>query len=159
MEELFYNSDGTIQPIVYTFLPRPGKRIQSFNFQTSYVRHQNSVGRIDSSVTPFNDSQFRVVPGLANSASGFVSFESVNFPGRFIRHRNQQIFVEQNNNTDLFRADATFRQVPGLANSSWSSFQSFNFPTRYLRHRDLVLYNEVPSTATDRADATFRIVD
>ena len=83
----------------------------------------------------------------------------MNFPGRFVRHRNNQIFVEQNDNTALFRADATFRQVPGLANSSWSSFQSFNFPTRYIRHRNLVLYSEVPATATDRADATFRIVD
>lgn len=159
MEELFYNADGTIQPIVYTHLPRPGRRIQSFNFQTSYVRHQNTVGRIDSSVTPFYDSLFRVVPGLASSGGGLVSFESVNFPGRFIRHRNNQIFVEQNDNTALFRADATFRQVAGLASSSWSSFQSYNFPTRYIRHRNFVLYSEVPSTATDRADATFRLVD
>ena len=39
------------------------------------------------------------------------SFESINFPGRFIRHRNFELFVEEARD-DLSRKDSTFRDDP-----------------------------------------------
>jgi hypothetical protein len=131
-------------------------RIQSYNFQTRYVRHANLDIRIDASVSPAQDAQFRVIPGLAN-ASGYVSFESVNYPGHFLRHWDYDLVLAPNDGTTTFAADATFRQVAGLADSSWSSFQSYNYPTRYLRHYNYLLRVDPISTATERADATFRI--
>jgi hypothetical protein len=62
-----------------------------------------------------------------------------------------------NDGTSTFAADATFKQVAGLADAGWVSFQSYNYPTRYLRHYSYVLRVDPISTAQERADATFRI--
>ncbi|BEL08640.1 hypothetical protein Q0Z83_068310 [Actinoplanes sichuanensis] len=132
------------------------KRIQSYNNQTRYVRHANFDVRIDADVSPLRDSQFRIVPGLANS-SGYVSFESVNYPGYYLRHYSYDGQLAANDGTATFAADATFKQVAGLADSSWSSFQSYNYPTRYLRHYNYLLRIDPISTTTEKADATFRI--
>ncbi|WP_336203971.1 AbfB domain-containing protein [Nonomuraea sp. LPB2021202275-12-8] len=53
-------------------------------------------------------------------------------------------------------ADATFRQVPGLADTSWTSFQSSNYPDRYIRHWNYLLRLDPITDAQGRGDATFR---
>ncbi|TDC01495.1 alpha-L-arabinofuranosidase [Micromonospora fluostatini] len=131
-------------------------RLKSWNLPGSYVRHANGVGRIDAMpFDPYQDSQWRLVPGLADPAG--VSFESVNQPGRYLRHANYSVVLAANDNTAGFRADATFHRVAGLANSGWSSYRSHNFPTRYLRHQGNQLYIHEIGDATGRADATFRV--
>ena len=40
-----------------------------------------------------------------------MSFEAVNVPGHFIRHQNFELWIARNDGTDLFQADATFRQA------------------------------------------------
>ncbi|MFC8197838.1 glycoside hydrolase family 43 protein [Streptomyces sp. NPDC057298] len=132
----------------------PGKRLQSFNFQDRYVRHSNFDVRIDQNVTN-EDAQFRQRPGLAGS--GTVSFESVNFPGHYLRHDGADFELAYNDGTTGFAGDATFRQVAGLADPAWSSFQSYNHPDRYLRHYAFQLKLEPITTATGRSDATFRL--
>ncbi|WP_328767168.1 glycoside hydrolase family 43 protein [Streptomyces sp. NBC_00286] len=132
----------------------PAKRLQSFNFQDRYVRHADFDVRIDQNITS-EDAQFRLRPGL--SGSGTVSFESVNFPGYFLRHSNYDFQLAYNDGTAQFAADATFRQVAGLADSSWSSFQSYNHPDRYIRHFGYQLRLDPITTATGRSDATFRV--
>lgn len=131
-------------------------RLQSYNFQDRYVRHSNFDVRIDAGVSPAADAQFRLVPGLASSSA--VSFESVNYPGYFLRHFNYDFVLAPREATSQFSADATFNRVAGLADSSWSSFTSYNYPTRYIRHYDYLLRLDPVSTATERADATFRVV-
>jgi hypothetical protein len=54
------------------------------------------------------DSLFVKQPGLAG---GGVSFRSVNFPDRFIRHRDFHLFVESPD-SELARNDATFDEMP-----------------------------------------------
>ena len=54
------------------------------------------------------DSLFVKQPGLAG---GGVSFRSVNFPDRFIRHRDFHLFLESPD-SDLARNDATFDEMP-----------------------------------------------
>lgn len=132
------------------------RRIQSYNFQDRYVRHYNMDVRIDPNPSPAQDAQFRVASGLAGS--GTVSFESVNYPGHYLRHNNFDFVLAANDGSSTFAQDATFRQVAGLASSSWSSFQSYNFTDRYIRHYNYELRLETISTDTDRADATFRLV-
>ncbi|WP_440105163.1 glycoside hydrolase family 43 protein [Streptosporangium sp. H16] len=134
----------------------PVNRIQSYNFQTRYVRHANLDVRIDANVSPAQDAQFRLVPGLANG-SGYVSFASVNYPGYYLRHYGYDFVLAPDDGTATFAADATFRQVAGLANASWTSFQSYNFPDRYIRHYDYLLRLDPINDAQGRGDATFRV--
>ncbi|PSL55868.1 glycosyl hydrolase family 43 [Saccharothrix carnea] len=133
----------------------PVNRIQSYNFQDRYVRHADFDVRIDPNVSPAQDAQFRVMPGLAGT--GTVSFQSVNYPGYYLRHSNYDFVLAADDGSATFRADATFRQVAGLANSSWSSFQSYNHTDRYLRHYAYQLRLDPITDATGRADATFRL--
>jgi hypothetical protein len=131
-------------------------RIQSFNYQDRFVRHVNFDVRIDPNVSPAQDAQFRLVPGLASS-SGFVSFESVNYPGYYLRHSNFDFVLAANDGTPAFAASATFRSVAGLANSGWTSFQSYSNSDRYIRHYGFLLRLDPITTATARSDATFRV--
>ena len=99
------------------------------------------------------------MPGLADSAG--VSFESVNFPGRYLRHFNYAIGLDANDGTATFRADATFYRTAGLGDSALVSFRSYNFPDRYLRHSNYVLRIDpisASSATADRQDATFQVV-
>ncbi len=130
-------------------------RLQSYNFQDRYVRHADFDVRIDPNVSPAQDAQFRLVPGLAGS--GTVSFESVNFPGHYLRHQGFDFVLAANDGSATFAADATFRRVAGLADSSWSSFQSYNVPDRYIRHYAYLLRLDPIATTADRSDATFRV--
>ncbi|GAB2836250.1 glycoside hydrolase family 43 protein [Lentzea nigeriaca] len=133
----------------------PANRLQSFNFPDRYVRHANFDVRIDANVSRIEDSQFRIMPGLADSSA--VSFQSLNYPGYYLRHQNYDFVLAPYDGTARFQADATFRQVPGLASSSWSSFQSYNYPDRYIRHYAYQLRLDPITTATGRGDATFRV--
>lgn len=154
IDSLRYNADGTIQRVVMTTGGGvPIQRWESFNFPGRFIRHANGRGRIDANVSPLADSQFYMVPGLANSSA--VSFQSVNFPNAFLRHRNGEIWLDTNDGSALFKADATFYRRAGLANSAYVSFESYNFPGRYIRHRNSLLYNEAVSDALGRSDATF----
>lgn len=167
IQEFTWNADGTPnfgKPVsVGTVLPVPSgetvgsyNRLQSYNFPDRYIRHANFDVRIDPSVSPAQDAQFRIVRGLAGT--GTVSFESVNYPGHYLRHSNYDFALAPNDGTALFAGDASFRQVAGLADATAVSFQSYSHPDRYLRHYDYALRLDAIATATARADATFRIV-
>ena len=131
-------------------------RLKSYNYPARYVRHSNFVGRIDEyPIDPPSDSQWKLVPGLADSAG--ISFQSVNYPTRYLRHYDYQLRLDVNDGTSTFAADATFYRTPGLADASWASFRSYNNPTRYIRHANYVLRIDPISTTTDRQDATFRV--
>lgn len=125
-------------------------RFESHNFPGSFIRHANSRGRIDANVDPFQDSEFRIVAGLANSSA--ISLESVNFPGSFLRHKNGEIWLEANDGSGLFHRDATWWMRSGLAGGG-ISFESYNFGGNYIRHRGGLLYSENPGGIP--ADATF----
>lgn len=135
------------------FTDGPVYRFEASNVSDAFIRHRDARGRIDANVTPFADSQWRMVPGLADPAG--VSFESVNFPGEFLRHRNGELWKDPFAGQALFLADATFYIRDGLADGSLVSFESYNFPGRYIRHRNSLLYNETITTSLDRSDATF----
>ncbi|GIJ24410.1 glycoside hydrolase family 43 protein [Micromonospora lutea] len=133
----------------------PVNRIQAYTHQDRYVRHANYDVRIDANVNPAQDAQFRLVPGLADASA--VSFESVNYPGHYLRHYGFDFVLAANDASSVFAADATFRQVAGLGNSSWSSFRSYNYPDRYIRHYNYLLRLDPINDAQARNDATFRL--
>ena len=120
-----------------------------------FMRHMNSRGRMDTVINPIEDSQFRIVPGLASGSA--VSIESVSFPGSFLRHRNGEIWLDANDGSSIFKGDATWYQRAGLADSSGVSFESYNIPGEYIRHRDYLLFRTPCPAALDKSDATFYI--
>lgn len=134
-------------------------RLKSSNFPDRYVRHADFAVRLDAyPFDPYQDQMWRMVPGLADPAG--VSFQAVNAPDRYLRHSSYVARIDPNDNTALFRADATFYRTAGLADAAWSSFRSYNFPDRYLRHANFLLRIDpvgATSSATDRQDATFRV--
>lgn len=76
-------------------------------------------------------------PDCGPQLPAYISaFESLNFPGHVMRHRN---FLGELSvvSSDLDRADATFHVRTGLTGASDSiSFESFNKPAHFLRHRE-----------------------
>jgi hypothetical protein len=97
------------------------------------------------------------VPERSLGVGDFVSIESYNNPGLYIRHSYNlgeltQVISWQD------KADATFKLVPGLANSDCVSFESSNFPGYYFRHQTWRIKLQ-PWASDDlyRNDATFCI--
>ncbi|MGO4731151.1 AbfB domain-containing protein [Paenibacillus sp. 2KB_22] len=146
-----YIGDGVL---LYTL--SPVTRLQSYNNPTRYLRHSGFRAALDlnANVTPVEDAQFRIVTGLADS-KGF-SFESVNYPGRYLNVRsNGEVWIDVNDNTSTFKNNATFRRVPGLADSNMYSYQMWTDSTRYLRHTDFLMHAQSGSGTTFNGDATF----
>ncbi|KUO14558.1 hypothetical protein AQJ91_46145 [Streptomyces dysideae] len=80
-------------------------------------------------------------------------------PSAVLRHAGYDFQPAYDDGTTQFAADATFRQVAGLADASWSSFQSYNHPDPYIRHYAYQLRLDPINTATGRGDATFRVTN
>lgn len=130
--------------------------LQSYNSPDRYIRHTADFSvKIDPDVAPAEDMQWRIVPGLAN-ADGYISFESINKPGHYLRDNNFIIKLEINDGTDAFKADATFKKVPGLGESTAVSYQSYNDPDRYIRHSSNFLRLDPITTPVGKTDATFQ---
>lgn len=93
--------------------------LRSRNYPKRWMRH--SLWRIrfdeyDQGAQPSElfkmDASFEMVPGLAGHC---ISFKSVNYPDRFIRHRNFELWLDVPDGSDLFRKDATFCERPPRA--------------------------------------------
>ena len=142
---------------------------ESYNFPGYFIRHEYFLAPIDSlgaggffgEITKINslldekDASFEVVPGLADNR--YISFESLNRPGYFLRHQGFRLKLGKSSNDQGFKNDATFKVKAGLAFDSLVSFESLNYPGRYIRHRDFHLYLEKGNDNLFRKDATFRI--
>jgi hypothetical protein len=87
-----------------------------------------------------------------------VSLQSLNFSTRFVRHAFLLGELTEIR-SDLDRRDATFRVVPGLADSRFVSLEAHNFPNHYLRHQNF-RFKLHPRTEDQlyREDATFAVV-
>jgi hypothetical protein len=91
-------------------------RVTTPGFTDRYLRHQNSLARTDvvtsaSDTVLKSDATFILRHGLADSSC--FSLEARNFAGQFLRHANFRVQLATNDNTDLFRRDATFCAQPG----------------------------------------------
>ncbi|KQX61217.1 glycoside hydrolase family 2 [Streptomyces sp. Root1310] len=109
-----------------------------------YLRHRDGAGFTEvvtagSDALLKNDATWRIVPGLADS--GCYSFESRNYPGQYLRHREYRVYKESGS-TDLFRADATF--CPARGANGAVRLSAYNFPEQYLRHYNAELWLATP---------------
>ena len=140
-------------------------QMRSVNYTDRYVRHRNYMGELTpvASDGDKKDASFITRPGLAGTG---VSFESVNYPGYFLRHQNFEIKLLQREESDLYKKDATFIDERGLVGKG-RSFESVNFPGFYLRHCDFRMFidnnrhgNAACNPAVDvfKADVSFEIM-
>ncbi len=143
----------------------PDVSLRSINFPDRLIRHMNFLGELTRVVSDLDkhDATFTIVPGLADGR--FISFQSVNIPGHFLRHQGFRLTLHLRPGIfdpshppppDPFFADATFIMEPGLADASAVSFRSLNFNDRFIRHRDFHLFVEPQNSPNLNLDATFK---
>jgi hypothetical protein len=119
---------------------------------TRYLAHSGTsvatqVVTSSSSATLKGQATFIVRAGLANS--GCVSFESKDTAGNYLRHSGFQLYLNANDNSKIFKEDATFCPQAGISGQG-NSLRSFNYPTRYVRH-----YNNTGYIASQGGVHTF----
>ncbi|MGP3968213.1 AbfB domain-containing protein [Streptomyces sp. 6N223] len=140
-------------------LPSGARSLQSVNFPTRYIRHQNYLGYLHevtaaSTAQVKQDATFTIVPGLA--APNGYSFRAAN--GQYLRHNTFRIRLAADDGTAAFRSDATFIPRPGTASGS-VRLESSNFPGRFLRHRNNELWlHSYDATQLFRDDSSFQAV-
>ncbi|AGZ41843.1 AbfB domain-containing protein [Actinoplanes friuliensis] len=119
----------------------PGLRVR----HRDYRAYLEEVGA-RSSAQDRADSRFTVRPGRART--GCLSFESQNFPGYFLRHRNFVLRLDRVDGSALFDADTTFCAVP--VTGGGFVLRAHNYPDHYLTERDslLSLIRTRPAEAT-----------
>ncbi|WP_410660377.1 AbfB domain-containing protein [Amycolatopsis sp. lyj-112] len=91
-------------------------KVTTPGFGDRYLRHRDGLARTDvvnaaSAAVLKADATFVVRRGLADPSC--YSLEARNYPGQFLRHADFRVRLGGNDNTDLFRKDATFCAQPG----------------------------------------------
>ncbi|MHA4867231.1 AbfB domain-containing protein [Duganella sp. PWIR1] len=132
-------------------------KIQSQNYPNLFWRSSGLTAVIGEDVNPENNSDWRIVPGLADASGDYVSFQSISNPGYYLRQSSYNLILSQSDNTLNFALDATFKKVPGLKDPALFSFQSYRFPQKYIRHYHNLRLDNI-STDTQRQDATFKLM-
>jgi hypothetical protein len=119
-------------------------RVTTAGYDNRYLRHRDSLARTDvisatSVLADRRDATFTVRAGLADATC--YTFESVNFPGRYLRHAGYRVQTATNDNTVTFAQDATFCAQPGLAGGSGNvSLESYNYVGYHWRHYAEAVY-------------------
>ncbi|GAB3863439.1 AbfB domain-containing protein [Dactylosporangium cerinum] len=121
---------------------RKSLQVTTWGFTDRYLRHADSLAYTEivnggSSALLKADATYTVRRGLADSSC--YSFESVNFPGQFLRHADSRVRNAVNDGSALFSADATFCARPGVGGTG-ITFESINIAGSYLRHFESAVY-------------------
>jgi len=85
----------------------------------------------DTSDLYLKDSSMIVRKGLDGTPDS-ISFESVNYPGYYLRHAGYTCQLNKKDGSTLFNKDASFNQIQTPDGSI--KLQSVNFPTYLLTH-------------------------
>ncbi|MDR6322247.1 AbfB domain-containing protein [Actinoplanes couchii] len=124
--------------VLLPFDVRRSLQVATWGYTDRYLRHADSLGWTEvvnsgSSALLKADATFTLRRGLADNSC--YTFESVNYPGQYLRHAAGRIRLASNDGSSLFAADATFCARPGLSGTG-VTFESLNFPGSFLRHYD-----------------------
>jgi hypothetical protein len=109
-------------------------RVTTPGFTDRYLRHRDSLARTDvitasSDTLSKGDATFIVRPGLADPSC--YSLESRNISGSYLRHAAFRVRLAPNENTDLFRRDATFCPQPGTGGIRLESINELGTNVRH----------------------------
>ncbi|WP_420594208.1 AbfB domain-containing protein [Deinococcus sp.] len=138
-------------------------RVKTAGFTNRYIRHAYSEGFTEvvsasSNTTLKQDATFRIVGALDGTPC--YSFESRNFPGKFLRHANFRARIDAKDGSDVMNKDATFCAQIGLAGTGGVSLVSRNNPGYYLRHRQgQVWLDKNDNSAQFKNDASWDLAD
>jgi hypothetical protein len=114
---------------------KPFITLEAYDLPGYFVTHVGTGGPVAELAEAGDQTdagKFYLVPGLANPEG--VSFESVEFPGYYLRHRGWVVRLESGTSA-LFNNDATWTLRPGLADPEAVSFESTaGFVGNYLIH-------------------------
>ena len=111
------------------FMLRPFSSGQLFLHQR---KNEVWADKFDGTHQFLKDASFVIVGGLTGHG---VSFRSATNPKLYIRHQNYKLYVMGNDNSALFKKDATFNVRYGLGASNGRfgiSFESVNFPGYFI---------------------------
>ncbi|WP_228845429.1 family 43 glycosylhydrolase [Phototrophicus methaneseepsis] len=136
----------------------PSVRFAAAAMEGAYLSHSNFYIEVGFSGANSPDSEFRIVPGLADEEA--VSIESVNFPGFYLHQQNNAVVLSAYDGSDTYEADSTWWLQPGLADDSGISFESYSQPGLFIgRRMGLIALTPLTDEAseTEREDATFYI--
>ncbi|XP_057315557.1 uncharacterized protein LOC130656375 [Hydractinia symbiolongicarpus] len=101
---------------------------------------------------------YKIVSGL-NGKPGTISFQSVTNPHAYLRHRGFLAFVDRNDNSQLFRDDASFIIIMNKFFNGYAVFKSSNYPHRYLRHQGYRLkLHRYDGSHLFKLDASFKVL-
>ncbi|EGX58501.1 putative hydrolase [Streptomyces zinciresistens K42] len=137
-------SRGATAPVTLPTGQYKSLRVTTPGYTDRYLRHRDGAAYTDpvsggSDALLKNDATWKIVPGLAESSC--YSFESRNYPGQYLRHRQSRVYKEAGSG-DLFRADATFCAVRGA--NGGVRLSAYNYPEQYLRHYGGELWLAIP---------------
>lgn len=109
-------------------------RVTTPGFTDRYLRHRDGLARTDvitmtSDPLSRMDATFVVRPGLADPSC--YSLESRNIPGNYLRHSAFRVRLNANDNTDLFRRDATFCAQQGTGGVRLASINELGTSVRH----------------------------
>ncbi|MFF0203437.1 AbfB domain-containing protein [Streptomyces sp. NPDC005017] len=147
------------QPASATPRPAPAteyRSIRSVNYPDRYWRISDGLVKLEAPDGPKTRAYlgFAVVPGLADHEC--LSFTTGD--GFYLRHRDFLLRSERNDNTPLFRQDATFCIRPSIHPQA-VMLESVNYPGRFLRHQNFQLkLHPFEDSELYRADSAFRLV-
>ncbi|WNF01803.1 AbfB domain-containing protein [Streptomyces luomodiensis] len=115
-------------------------RVTTPGYTDRYIRHYDGLGFTEvvnaaSSDLLKKDATWTVRPGLANKLC--YSFESRNYPGEYLRHRDFRVRREAGDGSTVYQQDATWCPIQGNGGIRMSAA---NFPGQYLRHIDAELW-------------------
>ncbi|MBM7494590.1 hypothetical protein JOD64_005812 [Micromonospora luteifusca] len=127
---------GSAAPVALPVNTRRSLQVTTPGYTNRYLRHQDGLAytEVIAAASPSllkADATYTVRAGLAGT--GCYSFESVNFPGQYLRHQNSRVRNSPDDGSALTRADATWCARVGLTGSG-VSLESYNFRGKYLRH-------------------------
>ena len=98
-----------------------------------YWRHIDYRCEISELKTPLDrlDASFKIVKGLVPNCTDCISFESVNYPGYFLRRSVQNIILTKLDN-DTDKKEASFVRVQ-VQEGRGISYHLYNFPHLYIQ--------------------------
>ncbi|MEU7062759.1 sigma-70 family RNA polymerase sigma factor [Streptomyces sp. NPDC046161] len=121
---------------VASTVPLGAQSLQSVDDPALYLTYAEdfaTLGRVpeSSSAQTRQRVTFTVIRGLADTRC--VTFRAAD--GRYLRHRNLRLRLSGNDDSELFREDATFCPHPGAVAGS-VTLHAHNYPGSVLRQRD-----------------------
>lgn len=120
------------------------------------IHHEGSTVTLQPDDTP--SAQWVVVPGLVDAR--FVSFQSRDEPGRYLRHSGFRLWADTNDGSSQFKKDATFHfDNPFVGTNSLSkALESNNYLGWFMqRSGTVVTLTQLVDNAAYKASATWVI--